>query len=257
MLLRSPSDLPKSPSDPENIAELRAFELSDLITHFAPKQPLSEFTEWHDEFVKISQTYPENKAIQESYSRALKNAVRMFGERRAFADMLNILDELEELYDSSQNEIICEHLADSLSTAIMFIRGSWDTEGTSKFLNRLHSLVKNNPKNKTVVYYHARSYASAINRFCSDRQNFICDRLLFEFRMFANKYRDLVDVQIEFAQALTNLIGTLARDNRIHELNQILEELKRISGRFPDNEKIQLLITRANILSSLATNKND
>ncbi|HUT80084.1 MAG TPA: hypothetical protein VMZ29_02690 [Candidatus Bathyarchaeia archaeon] len=256
--MRSPSDLnKKSSADSESLAEIRAFELSDLITHFAPKQPLSEFSEWHDEFVKISQANPENRAIQESYSRALKNATRMFGERRAFADMLNILDELEELYEASQNEVVCENLADSLSTAIMFMRGSWDTEGTSKFLNRLHLLVKRNPKNQTVVYYHARSYASAINRFCSDRQNFICDRLLFEFRMFANKYRDLVDVQIEFAQALTNLIGTLARDNRIHELNQILEELRRISGRFPDNEKIQLLITRANILSSLATNKND
>ncbi|MCK5185365.1 MAG: hypothetical protein KAQ95_13730, partial [Candidatus Heimdallarchaeota archaeon] len=61
----------------------------------------------------------------------------------------------------------------------------------------------------------------------------------------------------EFAQALISVLSTFAREYRHEELNQILEEIKKIASRFPDNDKIQLLFTRATILSSLTTSRNE
>jgi hypothetical protein len=245
-------------SDPEDISEARAIELTDLITHFAPKQPLAEFFTWLNEFKTIQLNYPENKLVQELLAKALKNSIRMFGERKNFADMLNILDDLDLIYNQSNSlDAICEYYAEALSIAIYYLRGSWDTEGTNKLLNRIRHLSKMHEENRMILLHFAKSYSNAINRFCSDRHNFICDKLLFELRMFVNKHRDDVDIQSEFAQALTNVIGTFARERRTNELNQVLNELKLLASRFPDSEKIQLLLTRATILSSLSENRNE
>ncbi|MHA1188710.1 MAG: hypothetical protein ACTSSK_18000, partial [Candidatus Heimdallarchaeota archaeon] len=116
-------------------------------------------------------------------------------------------------------------LGEAFSIAIYYLRGSWDTEGTSFLLKKLRDIIRANPDNKLLKIHYAKSYSNAINRFCSDRHNFTCDKLLFEIRMFANKHRDEEDVQYEFAQSLTSVIGTFARENRTEELAHILEEL--------------------------------
>ncbi|MHA1220483.1 MAG: hypothetical protein ACTSQB_01990 [Candidatus Heimdallarchaeota archaeon] len=257
--MKSPSDLKnKSSSEPLNLAITRSRELADLIIHFAPKQPITEFTTWFTELTTINQTHPDNTEIQELLAQALTRTVRMFGERKSFADMLNILDEFELLLLQSNNAaVISEYFAEALSMAVSCFRGSWAIEGTSNLLSRLHSLVKDHSENKTVLLSYARSYSSAINRFCSNKYEFICKRLLFELRTFANKNHDDEGIQAEFAQALVYLIGTYARETRMKELHQMSDELRKIASRFPKSEKIRLLVTRAKILASLATNKKN
>ena len=254
--MKSPSGTETSSIKSENLAETRSRELTDLITHFAPKQPIAEFFAWLEEIQKIVSSYPDNKEIQTLFAKSLKNSIRMFGERKNFADMLNLLDELDDHQNITKNEQVSEFLAEAISIAIFYLRGSWDTEGTSKLLSKLRLLIKKLPENEIVLIHYARSYSNATNRFCSDRHNFICDRLLFELRMFANKHKDNIDIQTEFAQSLTNVIGTLVKEERTEEFHRIMDELKRLASRFPKSEKIQLLVTRASILSSLS-GKND
>jgi len=252
--MKGPTGLPKkSLPDAESFAETRAQELTDLITHFAPQQPLSDFSAWLKEFQVLKDDHFENKEIQLLFAKTLKNAIKMFGERMFFADMLFLLDELELHYQQTVSEAVAEYLAEAISLAIFYLRGSWDVEGTSKFLNRLRNLVKTYPSNTTLLLFFAKSYNNAINRFCSDRHNFICDRFLFELRMFANKHQDNLKIQLEFANALLSIIGTLAREKRLPDLYQVLDELKRLANRYPQNEKLKLIVSRANVLSSLAT----
>ncbi len=252
--MKGPSGLPdKSPPDANSLAETRAQELSDLITHFTFQQSLNDFSVWLKEFQLLKDDFPENKDVQYLYAKTLKNAVKMFGERVFFADMLFLLDELELHYQKTRSEEVAEFLAEAITQTIFYLRGSWDVEGTSKLLNRLRNLVKAYPLNETLLIFFAKSYNNAINRFCSDRHNFICDRFLFELRMFANKHQDNLKVQIEFANSLLSIIGTLAREKRFPDLYQVLDELKRLANRYPKNEKLALIVSRANILASLAT----
>jgi hypothetical protein len=248
----------KIPMDTESLAVSRSRELADLIQHFASKQPIEEFYTWLNEINSLSEDFSNNKKVQEATVRALKSAIRMFGERKAFADMLFVLDELQVLQKRyPESDSYKEDLGEAFSIVIYHLRGSWDTEGTSFLLKKLRDLIRDNSDNILLKIHYAKSYSNAINRFCSDRHNFTCDKLLFEIRMFANKNRENEDVQYEFAQALTSVIGTFARENRTEELEHILEELRRIAGRFSESEKIQLLLTRGTILSSLVSNRNE
>jgi len=248
----------RSSSDPEELAIGRSRELTDLITHFAKQQPISEFYIWFKEFSTLDQNFPTSKDIQENFAKALKNSIKMFGERKAFADLLNLLDELKNLKKRCHpNEIITEFLSEAYSIAIYYLRGSWDVEGTARLLGEFRDLVRETKNNKKVLIFYAKSYSNAINRNCSNKQNFACDKLLFEFRILANKNKTDPEIQAEFAQALISILGTFAREYRHEELNQVLEEIKKIASRFPDNEKIQLLLTRATILSSLTTSRNE
>jgi len=59
----------RSSSDPEALAIGRSHELTDLITHFAKQQPVSEFYNWFKELknspfsIKISRTRKRYKKI--------------------------------------------------------------------------------------------------------------------------------------------------------------------------------------------------
>lgn len=248
----------RSSSDPEELAIGRSYELTDLITHFAKQQPISEFHIWFKEFTILDQNFPNSKEIQENFAKAIKNAIKMFGERKAFADLLYLLDDLKKLKKRCQpNEIITEFLAEAYSITIYYLRGSWDVEGTAKLLREFRDLVREAKNNQKVLIFFAKSYSNAITRFCSDRQNFTCDKLLFEFRTLANKNKDDPEIQSEFAQALISILSTFAQEYRHEELNQVLEEVRKIASRFPDNDKIQLLLTRATILSSLTSSRNE
>ncbi len=243
---------------PEDLAVSRSRELSDLIIHFAPQQKIDEFYKWLKEFLQFSNDHPRNKEIRDLLAKSLKETIRLFGERKAFADMLYVLDELFSLYSKNfEFESLSEILAEAYAVAIFYLRGSWDVEGTSTLLKRLRALLQKHPKNDKIAVQYAKSYSDAINRFCSDRHNFTCDKLLFELRMFANKTKDNEAIQYEFAQALTSVIGTFAREERFEELERVLNELRQIASRFPKSEKIQLLLTRGTILSSLAENRSD
>ena len=245
-------------SDPEDLAISRSRELCDLIVHFAPQQNIEEFYKWLKEFLQFNNTYPRNKEIRDLLAKALKETIRLFGERKAFADMLYVLDELYSLYIKNYEfESLSEILAEAYAVAIFYLRGTWDVEGTSTLLKRLRELLKKHSKNNKIAVQYAKSYSDAISRFCSDRHNFTCDKLLFELRMFANKNRDNESIQYEFAQALTNVIGTFAREGRFDELEGVLGELRQIASRFPKSEKIQLLLTRGTILSTLADPKSE
>ena len=48
----------RSSSDPEELAIGRSHELTDLITHFAKQQPISEFYIWFKEFTILDQNFP-------------------------------------------------------------------------------------------------------------------------------------------------------------------------------------------------------
>ena len=245
-------------TDPEDLAISRSRELCDLIVHFAPQQSIEEFYKWLKEFLQFNNNYPRNKEIRDLLAKALKETIRLFGERKAFADMLYVLDELYSLYTKNYEfESLSEILAEAYAVAIYYLRGTWDVEGTSTLLKRLRDLLKKHPKNNKIAVQYAKSYSDAISRFCSDRHNFTCDKLLFELRMFANKNRESESIQYEFAQALTNVIGTFAREGRFDELEGVLGELRQIASRFPKSEKIQLLLTRGTILSTLADPKSE
>jgi len=254
--MKSPSGIDDiAITDSEDIAVSRSQELCDLIIHFTPQQKTDDFYKWLKEFSQYNIDYPRNKEIHDVLAKSLKEAIRLFGERKTFADMLYVLDELYSLYAKSfESEYMSEILAEAYAVAIFYLRGSWDIEGTSTLLKRLRDLLKNHPKNNKIAVQYAKSYSDAINRFCSDRHNFTCDKLLFELRMFANKTKDNESIQYEFAQALTSVIGTFAREERFEELERVLNELRQIASRFPKSEKIQLLLTRGTILSSLADN---
>lgn len=240
-------------ADSKVLAVARSQELCDLIFHFVPEQKIDEFYKWLKEFLQYNCDYPQNKEIRNLLAKSLKEAIRLFGERKAFADMLYVLDELYSLYvKNGEFESLSEILGEAYAVAIFYLRGSWDIEGTSTLLKRLRDLLKKHPKNNKIAVQYARSYSDAINRFCSDRHNFTCDKLLFELRMFANKTKENELIQYEFAQALTSVIGTFAREERFEELERVLNELRQIASRFPKSEKIQLLLTRGTILSSLA-----
>ncbi|HUU79020.1 MAG TPA: hypothetical protein VMX55_11795 [candidate division Zixibacteria bacterium] len=257
MKIPSPFDK-QSLTDAEDLAQGRSKELFDLIIHFASNQPNTEFYIWLNELQQLNLNFPRNKEIRDSLAKSMKHAIRMFGERKAFADMLFILDELQSLYKKNfEFEILCEYLAEGISVAISFLKGTWDAEGTSALLKRLRDLLRKNDENSIIKLHYARSYSSAVNRFCSDRHNFTCDKLLFEFRMFANKNRDEEEIQYEFSQGLISIIGTLARESRIEELESVMTELRKIASRFPNSEKIQLLLTRGTILSTLADKRNE
>ncbi|MCG3252438.1 MAG: hypothetical protein KAX09_01205 [Candidatus Heimdallarchaeota archaeon] len=248
----------RSSSDPEALAIGRSHELTDLITHFAKQQPVSEFYNWFKELTILDQNFPNSKEIQENFAKAIKNATKMFGERKAFADLLYLLDDLKKLKKRCHpNEIITEFLAEAYSNAIYYLRGSWDVEGTAKLLREFRDLIRETKNNKKALILYAKSYSNAITRFCSNKQNFACDKLLFEFRLLANKNKDNPEIQAEFAQALISVLSNFAREYRHEELNQVLEEITKIARRFPDNEKIQLLLTRATILSSLTPSRNE
>ncbi len=252
--MKTPSGIDDIPiTNSEDLAVSRSQELCDLIFHFAPKQKIDEFYKWLKEFLQYNTNFPQNKEIHNLLAKSLKEAIRLFGERKAFADMLYVLDELYSIYTIGfESETLSEMLAEAYAVAIFYLRGSWDIEGTSTLLKRLRVLLKKHPKNNKIAVQYAKSYSDAINRFCSDRHNFTCDKLLFELRMFANKTKDNESIQYEFAQALTSVIGTFAREERFEELEKVLNELRQIASRFPKSEKIQLLLTRGTILSSLA-----
>lgn len=257
--MKTPSGIDDiSISDPEDMAVSRSRELCDLIVHFAPQQNIEEFYKWLKEFLQLNTNHPRNKEIRDLLAKALKETIRLFGERKIFADMLYVLDELYSLYKKNYEfEALSEILAEAYAIAIFYLRGTWDVEGTSTLLKRLRELLKKHPKNNNIALQYAKSYSDAISRFCSDRHNFTCDKLLFELRMFANKNKDNESIQYEFAQALTSVIGTFAREGRFEELERVLGELRQIASRFPKSEKIQLLLTRGTILSSLAENKSE
>ncbi len=50
----------RSSSDPEELAIGRSHELTDLITHFAKQQPISEFYIWFKELTILDQNFPNS-----------------------------------------------------------------------------------------------------------------------------------------------------------------------------------------------------
>ncbi|MEA2071804.1 MAG: hypothetical protein U9O98_11015, partial [Asgard group archaeon] len=218
--MKTPSGTDKSPfPGNEDHAEKRAKELADLIINFARSQPIDQFYDWLDEFLDIYDTYPLNTAIQDLLAKSLMKAIKLFGERKAFSDMLFLLDELSILFSRNKESLsLAEINARAIYHAINRLRGTWDVEGTSVLLRNLKKLHKLFTDSNEILHSLAKSYSVAINRFCSNRQNFTCDKLLFEFRVLANKHRKDAEMQYFFAQAITSTIGNLSKEGRFEEL---------------------------------------
>jgi hypothetical protein len=251
--MKSPSDMNyQSSSDSKEQSLVRAKQLTDLLLNFASAETLAQFYHWFNELRNINKEYPNNASIQEMLLRVLRYAIRLFGDRHFFADMLYLLDELERLCEQAKDsEKIAQDLAEGYSTAIYALRGTWDVQGTALLFKKISQLAKRHPKNRIIQLHLVKSYSNAIKRFCAERHNFLCEKYLFDFRLIANKHPKDEEIQYEYAYVLVNLIGNLARDGLRKELDVTMKELRKTIRRFPDKEHFQLLLQRADVFSSV------
>jgi hypothetical protein len=253
--MKVPSDIPeKTINDSSELAVGRAQELRDFVFELSSQESFSEFHGWLDEFTDLLTQFPMNTELEELFITSLIKFLQLFGKKKLYADMLFVLDEGTSFHeDNLENEKVTVYYARMLYQSIYYLRGSWDMEGTSILLKNLRDLKNQCPKNEEILGLLAKSYTTAINRRCSKRYNFFCEKLMFEMRMLANKYQDDQSVQYEFARALISIIGVFARENKKEELDQSIDQLQKIVNKFPDDDRLKHLLNRGSILSSLSS----